>query len=88
VELVNIPENWCQLLEKNEMVQGLPADLYTTPDLETKAIKEAVQGSILVEATDKEAKETYIQTKKWGPKLMEKRTSRRPLDGRSILEIA
>jgi hypothetical protein len=88
VELVNIPENWCQLLEKNEMVQGMPANLYTTPDLETKAIKEAVQGSILVEATDKEAKETYIQTKKWGPKLMEKRTSRRPLDGRSILEIA
>jgi hypothetical protein len=72
--------------EKWDFAQVLPEDLYSIPESQFKTSQESDQAAAAAAAT--KVTKTKNQSKKWGPRLVEKRPSRRPHDGRSILKIA
>jgi hypothetical protein len=84
LEIVKILEKWYQMLGNSEMTHELPDDLYSIPEAMCKPRQVVEQN----ECENSGATKTGNQPGKWGPMLVEKRPSRRPQDGRSILEIA
>jgi hypothetical protein len=65
------------------VTKGLPDDLLSIPGKDS-------EGEQMVDkvGANKRGKKQPVQSQKWGPTLVEKRPSRRPQDGRTILKIA
>jgi hypothetical protein len=81
-ELVQLPEAWSVNRAEMESCDGLPDNLYVLPDVRSGKFdgREDMVGEGAQNRKDLK--------KQWGPVLVEKRSSRRPLDGRTTLEKA
>jgi hypothetical protein len=71
-ELVHLPESLCQSLMDAKESRELPDDLYTIPDIMTVAEVEDEKKN----EVDKTRRGTRQRKEKWGPTLVEKRSSR------------
>jgi hypothetical protein len=82
-ELVTLHADWCKKIEKLEYSQCLLENLYVIPESE-------MQSDNVGDGVDKQMQNKLQRgtKKKWGHVLVEKRPSRRPHDGKSILKIA
>jgi hypothetical protein len=82
--LVRLLAEWIKEESESMNVQGLPDDLYSLPELkfDLATVNKGVDGVSLKGNTKKEGKT------KWGSVLVEKRSSRNPRDGRTIMEKA
>jgi hypothetical protein len=80
--LVRLLAEWIREESESMNVQGLPDDLYSLPELkfDLATVNKGVDGVSLKGNTKKEGKT------KWGSVLVEKRSSRNPRDGRTIME--
>jgi hypothetical protein len=82
-ELVKICDSWIESIEMKSGFPVLPYGPFEIPDLPPRDVGKHAPGR-----GEMEPNLRADGTKKWGPVLIEKRSSRAPRDGRTIIEKA